>query len=175
MEIIIQKPDGEVYTFFDVPVDKTLLPYVVNLEDVTVGNYKITITSTSRIYVGKFAIYDGFYVKDESKDDYIDVNTTTAPRNKVVVNDVASNSYTFENLNGQNYRYRVRAYIDKAASDWSDYMSVLLSSGMRFVMNDDKYAPMQYYMLNGQRVTSINHPGLYIVKQGNRKVKLIKK
>jgi hypothetical protein len=113
--------------------------------------------------------------KDESKDDFIDVNTTTAPRNKVVVNDVASNSYTFENLNGQNYRYRVRAYIDKAASDWSDYMSVLLSSGMRFVMNDDKYAPMQYYMLNGQRVTSINHSGLYIVKQGNRKVKLIKK
>jgi hypothetical protein len=127
------------------------------------------------VYVGKLTVYDGFYVKDESKDDFIDVNTTIAPRNKVVVNDVASNSYTFENLNGQNYRYRVRAYIDKAASDWSDYMSVLLSSGMRFVMNDDKYAPMQYYMLNGQRVTSINHPGLYIVKQGNRKVKLIKK
>ena len=175
LEIIIQKPDGEVYTFFDVPVDKALLPYVVNLEDVKVGNYKITITSTSRVYVGKLTVYDGFYVKDESKDDFIDVNTTTAPRNKVVVNDVASNSYTFENLNGQNYRYRVRAYIDKAASDWSDYMSVLLSSGMCFVMDDDKYAPMQYYMLNGQRVTSINNPGLYIVKQGNRKVKLIKK
>ena len=169
LEIILQKPDGEVYTFYDVPVDNTLAPYVVNLEDVKVGIYKITITSTSRVYVGKITIYDGFYVKDESQDDFIDPHMTTAPRNKVIVNDVVSNNYTFENLSGQNYRYRVRACIDKAASEWSDYMNVLLSSGMHYIMNDYKYTPMQYYMLNGQRTKSINHPGVYIVKQGTRK------
>lgn len=175
LEIIIQKPDGEVYAFYDVLVDKTLSPYVVNLEDVKVGKYKFTITSTSRVYVGKLTVYDGFYVKDESQDDFIDSHVTTAPRNKVIVNDVVSNSYTFENLSGQNYRYRVRTCIDNATSDWSDCMNVLLSSGMHFIMNEDKYAPVQYYMINGQRVTSITHPGLYIVKQGDRRVKLIKK
>jgi len=96
-----------------------------------------------------------------------------SPQDKVVVDDIVSNNYAFENLSGRCYQYRVKAIMDGAESAWSDYMLVILTTGMSTVKTDDLEDIQEYFLLNGRKVSVANRPGLYIVKQKKGKAKII--
>lgn len=173
LEVLLLDADGNEYSAVDIPLNKDLSSYVVNLEDVEPGDYKVSITSSWRIYIGGLAIYDGYYSEENIEDDGSTSQISMSPQDKVVVDDIVSNNYAFENLSGCCYQYRVKALMDGAESAWSDYMLVNLTTGMSTVNTDVFEDKQEYFLLNGRKASSVNRPGLYIVKQKKGKVKII--
>lgn len=173
VEVLLLDADGNEYLSVDIPLNKELSSYVVNLEDIEPGDYRVSITSSWRVYIGGLAIYDGYYSEENIEDDGSTSQIPMSPQDKVVVDDIVSNNYAFENLSGRCYQYRVKAIMDGAESAWSDYMLVILTTGMSTVKTDDLEDIQEYFLLNGRKVSVANRPGLYIVKQKKGKAKII--
>ena len=162
---------------------KTYIYDVKNIED---GKYQITIEGSASFYLSNLVVYDGNYSKKE-------VSVVYEPE-RIVVTDIVEQTQLFENLKGTIYKYRVKAVVNKISSEWTDYGIIELTEEEE-LQGDSKYTEseevttsidavptisdgshtLKIYNINGMRVERIDRPGLYIVDDGNKKIKLLKR
>lgn len=142
--------------------------YVLYFTDVDPMEYKIKFIPDGRIYISNVEVYDGYYALDIDGTLY-DISTLIGGIiERDTTMDVRDTSYTFTNLDGTYYAYRVKAVVDDYETTWSSFAYVSLSDDNSI---DDAFAEEMsgtetYYTLDGMKVTSPTRKGLYIRKQG---------
>lgn len=105
--------------------------------------------------------------------DFIHVSETTA-------SGITDLEYTFSGLKPQHYySFCIKAIGDNAASQLSD--EVVVFTGMTTDVSNpadasfDSGEHIQIFTLGGLKVSSMQHPGIYIVKQGDKVKKIMKR
>ena len=73
------------------------------------------------------------------------------------------------------YRYRVKAHLGDAESEWSQYVYVdlLNSSDIIEIGHSNNSTIDGIYNINGIKVGHVSHHGFYIVRNGNGTVKKV--
>lgn len=91
------------------------------------------------------------------------------------VSNIVEPSYTFTNLDGTYYAYRVRALIDDYETEWSNTAFANLSdeNDIDDVFGDESVGAETYYTIDGVKVASPTRKGLCIRARGLRRQKII--
>lgn len=116
---------------------------------------------------GEPAVVEG----DVEDNDFVHVDTLT-------VTDISGLSYTFTSLQPQTYyAFSVKAISDESVSAFSaEQMAYMdLATSIDAVKPDTATGITEIYTIDGRRVNSMSHRGIYIIKQGNKVRKVIKK
>ncbi|MBP5380341.1 MAG: M6 family metalloprotease domain-containing protein [Bacteroidaceae bacterium] len=159
---------------------------IVVTTDAPDGNFTVTISTTSgnkRAYIDRIVICDGEATAEEVS--ALLASSSNAPKKairKTTYTGLTGTSYTFTNLTGKEYYYRVKALTATSSSAWSDLIHVILSSSnaVQDIDLDSSDKPARIYTLSGVFVKHADGydwktglpKGIYIVKQGNRARKL---
>lgn len=174
IDVVIYSDNGKNIIKQMVPIIDEMKTYVTSITNVKKGDCQVEITSPNRFYIEDIAIYDGYYSKEVLKSDIYVKTDALKPVDSDYVYDVMSNSYTFQNLKGLHYRYRVQACIDGSKSVWSDWVQLSLNKGTGILSkivdnNSNKY----FYDLMGRKVDNPKASRLYILYDGKERRKVI--
>lgn len=163
---------GEVKANYEIEGSKSMTENIIVLEDILPGNYNISIKSESGFYLSKLNLYDESYTEDELKKGN-GLISILKPVEKITDSDVIDNIYTFENLKGNKYKFRIRACLDEAFSEWSDYIIVdLLNSNFVESVNDEPDTEVKIFDLSGKAVSKPLSSGIYILKSRDKATKI---
>lgn len=134
------------------------------------SDFQVKYTAARRSYMSCFEVYDGEYTLEE-----LESSDPAKTGFTLTVSDITSTSYTFTDLTGTDYRYRVKAKAGLSESEWSNTIEVSLSgaSGIISENEDMTTASAEYFTLSGTRISKPTASGIYIVRRGGVSKKII--
>lgn len=147
---------------------------VVSFDNLPETNIKVKMTSDDRLYIANIVFYDGYYQENDF-DSYMGI-TPSFGKSKMIEN-ISGNSYIFNDLPSQKYKYRVRAAINQAVSRWSDYQYVELNDVNGITDSFLSLPTTSYFSINGKSFLNerMLKRDIYIVRNKDGVKKFIKK
>ncbi|MCC8117352.1 MAG: M6 family metalloprotease domain-containing protein [Bacteroidales bacterium] len=158
---------------------------IVHFEDVGSRNVAVKISTDGVAYLESFAAYDGYYEAEELEYEHI-LSLLTEPLEQYAVDGIIGYNYIFTGLKASAFKARVRAELDGAYSAWTDYVNIDLSAynALNPIFSDtwafDPLSPDIWesipnssdyeegvhtiYNLQGQPLSRITTPGIYILR-----------
>lgn len=126
--------------------------------DTDTEEWWFALLCNKRCYISEMAAYEGHVTEEQIEAGY--VTEKRVQRDNVMT--PVTTSHTFTSLKANKaYTYRVRAYVDKAYSEWSQPISVDLSTGIRSEYVT-KPADGKTFDLQGREVKGDARHGMYI-------------
>ncbi len=108
--------------------------YVLVFENINIGlPYKVSITSSDRIYLSDIGIFNDSY----NLEDFTNYTTSTSLQIRKTINDITGTSYKFSNLETKKYKLRINATKYPAKSARTDYIEVELREPQNGDCNGD--------------------------------------
>lgn len=172
LELILMDDMDQECRRFVVPGLPVMTENLFNVEGIETGIYRLKIISKTPFYVNKLVTYDESYSEDEIKSGG-GLASILKPVEKIIDSDIADDYYVLDNLKGTKYKFRIRACLDEAFSEWTDYIVVDLmnSNSVESIFNgvNDE---VRIYDLSGKSVSRPLAPGIYIIKSGDKVTKV---
>ncbi len=150
-------------------------------------NSSFTISTTEnspRAFISQITVLDGQgdVSTIESMLSAGENSGTSAVMKSTLYKDIIGTSYTFNDLTGSNYWYRVKAVDGKLLSEWSNMISVTLVSTGIYTPSSIESGMIKVYSLNGTLIREMSSSseletlprGIYIIDNGHNTKKIIK-
>lgn len=178
LKVSLLDGSGNIQLSKTISLDSDYSDQVVQFANVKAGTAKVkveTVTTKKRFYLKKVDVYYGEYQKN--------VIIIKAADNKDyhLIEGITGLSHTLSGLkeNGV-YTYRVKAVPNDPdlydESEWSPSQTVDLSESGFITKIDDMVEEsheVEYFTLQGLRISSITSPGVYIIKKGVKTEKVM--
>lgn len=151
---------GDVIAEKEIEVTPTLTYFNVVLDGID-SECKIKIASNKRAHLYYASFYDGSF----SDIDFESNGGSSSDSDATVIEDITTNSYTFTNLTGEFYKYRVRAVCEEGATRWSNIIKVRIPQDPTSIQKTI-IAPSagMIYDLQGRRIEADKAKnGIYVI------------
>lgn len=172
IQLIIMRPTGSIVETKAYKLNAEQKQLVVNFEDIEDKNIKIKIISSDRIYLSEIFFYAGVY----NESDFEDTSEGSMAGEKIALfENIEGTMLQITDLTENIYRYRVKAHLGDAESEWSQYVYVdLLNSSDIIEIGQSNNSTIDgIYNINGIKVGHVSHHGFYIVRNANGTVKKV--
>lgn len=172
VQIVVMTPTDRIIETKVCRLSDVQMQYIMNFENIEDNTLKVKITSSGRIYISNIILYDGLY-SDSDFDNSSDESHLVGEKCNIFEG-IVDTKLNIKDLTEDSYRYRVKAICGEAESEWSEYKDVQLQnvSSLKEIRIETN-PTSEIFNINGMRVDSCTNPGVYIIRNGNKLVKIV--
>ena len=129
-------------------------------------SYRLRIESDHDVVLNKLNVYDAALTEQD-----LLWNINIKPQQRITLTGITGDSLLLPALKAKTFKVRIRASLDGAFSEWSDYSLVDMNAlPVRSVsMSLADHGHEDFYRLDGTRIDAPWGKGLYIRKRGNNR------